>query len=432
MTPRTLEPRPHEVWSEASHCILSSVSGGSTTRKKILPPVVSLARDLIRIPSITPHDNGCQALIASRLEPLGFHCEEMNFENVSNLWCVHHGRKTPTIPRAPVSLVFAGHTDVVPPGPLDQWALPPFDGAIKDGILYGRGAADMKGGIACFMVACERFLKRYPDYGGSIGLLITSDEEGVAEHGTKLVIEKLQQRGEVMDFCLVGEPTSKNFCGDTIKVGRRGSLGGKLTVLGKQGHIAYPHLADNPLHASLGALKDLVDMEWDDGNDNFPPTSFQISNINGGTGATNVIPGHKTIHFNFRYSPETTDDMIKQRVKAVLQKHQLGYVLEWEEPAYPYETKDREFAEVARESIRSISGHDAHICTSGGTSDGRFIAKTGAQVVELGLTNDSIHQVDERVPTKDLEILADIYEDILQRILFGGNSGEFAEMRETS
>lgn len=419
MTPKHAAPALANLSSSSS----SDCSAlAPNAEKLLLSAPVELARDLVRIESITPNDNGCQRLLADRLKGLGFVCEDMKFEDVNNLWAVRHG--SVNIPdeeknqQQEPMLVFAGHTDVVPPGPLEEWTFPPFEGAIDDdGTLYGRGVADMKGGIACFVVACERFLANHPHHKGSIGLLITSDEEGIAENGTKRVVEELQRRGEKIDLCIVGEPTSKDLCGDTIKIGRRGSLGGELTIFGKQGHIAYPHLADNPLHSSLGALKDLVDMEFDDGNVNFPPTVFQISNINGGTGATNVIPGHKSIHFNFRYSPETSDEELKQRVEKTLYGHGLKYKIEWEQPAYPYETKQRDLAEAARESIRKVAGHDAHICTSGGTSDGRFIATTGAQVIELGLLNSSIHQIDERVASADLETLTDTYYDLLERTL---------------
>lgn len=413
MTPRVLVP--------------AMVScGGGRVNVNIPPPAsllsapVELTRDLIRMESITPNDNGCQAVLKSRLEKMGFVCEEMVFEDVTNLWAVR--RSHDEAHQTPL-LVFAGHTDVVPTGPPENWKFPPFDGKIEDGVLYGRGAADMKGGIACFLVACERFFKKNPEtsYTASIGFLITSDEEGCAKNGTKRVIKELKRRGETIDLCVVGEPTSTTLCGDTIKIGRRGSLGGELTILGKQGHIAYPHLADNPLHSSLGALKDLVDIQWKDGNDNFPPTVFQISNINGGTGARNVIPGHKTIHFNIRYSPETNDKAIKHRIESVLESHPLKYEIEWDETDFPYETKERYLAEAARASIRKVAGHDARICTSGGTSDGRFIATIGAQVVELGLLNDTIHQVDERVPIADLDILTNIYEDLLERLFHKAN-----------
>jgi succinyl-diaminopimelate desuccinylase len=373
---------------------------------------VDLARNLIRIESVTPNDNGCQAMLAARLDKIGFKCEAMQFHDVSNLWCVR-GESKPL-------LAFAGHTDVVPTGPLERWTFPPYSGTIdSDGMLHGRGAADMKGGVASFVVAVERFVARYPDHFGSIGLLLTSDEEGTARWGTKEVMSELGHRGETIDFCIVGEPTSHKQCGDTIKVGRRGSLSGELTIHGTQGHVAYPHLADNPLHNALAPLLALVDKEWDKGNENFPPTTFQISNMQGGTGATNVIPGHKTVHFNFRYSPETNDVEIKEKVEAILDEHDLKYEIEWSEPAYPYETKRGDFVKAVQESVHEITGLNPEMSTSGGTSDGRFIAASGAQVVELGPINASIHQIDERVSTADLEVLTDIYEDLLERVLCG-------------
>jgi succinyl-diaminopimelate desuccinylase len=383
---------------------------------------VDLARDLIRIESVTPNDNGCQALLAKRLEKIGFACETMQFQDVTNLWAVR-GKQKPL-------LVFAGHTDVVPTGPLEQWKFLPFSGTIADGILYGRGAADMKGGVACFVVACERLVAKHPEHIGSIGLLLTSDEEGPAKWGTREVISELARRGTVIDMSIVGEPTSHVLCGDTIKVGRRGSLSGVLTIYGTQGHVAYPHLADNPLHNALGPLKALVDMEWDQGNACFPPTTFCISNIHGGTGATNVIPGLKTVHFNFRYSPETNDKEIMEKVKSILDEHGLDFAIEWSEPAYPFETKPGDFVDAVRESVRKITGLDAQLSTSGGTSDGRFIAATGAKVVELGPVNASIHQIDERVSTVDLDILTDIYENLLERVLCGGAGAHGDQCRE--
>jgi len=372
---------------------------------------VNLARNLIRIESVTPNDNGCQDMLAERLEIVGFSVESMKFQDVTNLWAVR-GQAKPL-------LVFAGHTDVVPTGPPELWTFPPYSATIdSQGNLHGRGIADMKGGIASFVVACERFIKKYPDHQGSIGLLLTSDEEGVARWGTQEVMSELEKRDVSIDMCIVGEPTSHQKCGDTIKVGRRGSLSGELIIYGTQGHVAYPHLADNPLHNALGPLKALVDVEWDQGNENFPPTTFQISNINGGTGATNVIPGHKTVHFNFRYSPETNEEELMAKVKHILDEHNLVYKIEWSESAYPYETKrDSELVTAVQESIHSIIGVDAYLSTSGGTSDGRFIAPSGAQVVELGLINASIHKIDEQVSTADLDVLTDIYEGILERIL---------------
>lgn len=407
MTPRCV---PSRASSTVQDEISETVKSSHTRHSEATPSAsVDLTRDLVRIESITPNDNGCQAMLASRLERIGFFCETLQFEDVTNLWALH-GKQKPL-------LVFAGHTDVVPTGPQEQWKFPPFSGTVSDGMLYGRGVADMKGGVACFVVACERFVARQPEHSGSIGLLLTSDEEGLAKWGTREVISELNHRGEVIDMCIVGEPTSHVLCGDTIKVGRRGSLSGVLTVYGTQGHVAYPHLADNPLHNALGPLKALVDMEWDRGNESFDATTFQISNISGGTGATNVIPGHKTVHFNFRYSPETNDKEIMEKVKSILDEHELVYAIEWSEPAYPFETKRGDFVDAVRESIHDITGLHAKLSTSGGTSDGRFIAAAGAKVVELGLVNASIHQIDEKVSTADLDILTDIYENLLERVL---------------
>jgi succinyl-diaminopimelate desuccinylase len=410
MAPRCVPSRASSTVQDESVETMKSVY---TRHPEATPSAsVDLARDLIRIESVTPNDNGSQAMLTARLEKLGFVCETMQFEDVTNLWAVR-GKQKPLV-------VFAGHTDVVPTGPPEQWKFPPFSGTVSDGMLYGRGAADMKGGVACFVVACERFVSKHPEHSGSIGLLLTSDEEGPAKWGTREVMSELARRGQVIDMCIVGEPTSHAVCGDTIKVGRRGSLSGVLTIYGTQGHVAYPHLADNPLHNALGPLKALVDMEWDQGNECFPPTTFCISNINGGTGATNVIPGHKTVHFNFRYSPETNDKEIMEKVKSILDDHDLDFAIEWSEPAYPFETKRGSFVDAVRESVRDITGFDAQLSTSGGTSDGRFIAASGAKVVELGPVNASIHQIDERVSTADLDILTDIYENLLERVLCGG------------
>lgn len=419
----TMTP-PHLARSTFSRCIsrVSSTENVDTTTacdvKEAKPTTassaVTLARDLIRIESVTPNDNGCQDMIAERLIKSGFLVESMKIHDVSNLWAVRGDATKPLI-------VFAGHTDVVPTGPAEMWTFPPYSGTIdSQGMLHGRGAADMKGSIGSFVVATERFIAKHPNHKGSIGFLITSDEEGVARWGTKEVMTELEKRNIKIDMCIVGEPSSHQKCGDTIRVGRRGSLSGKLTIFGTQGHVAYPHLADNPLHAALGPLKALVDIVWDDGNDNFPPTSFQISNMNGGTGATNVIPGHKTVHFNFRYSPETTDEEIIAKVKDILDEHDLDYEMEWSEIAYPYETKrDSKLVKVVQESIRSVVGLEPDLSTSGGTSDGRFIAAYGAQVVELGPINASIHKIDEHVSTADLDLLTNLYEDILERALCG-------------
>jgi succinyl-diaminopimelate desuccinylase len=405
-----------QVSSSAAAQIASQVPSPVAVQEAVpdttTSPAINLARDLIRIESVTPNDNGCQDMLAKRLENVGFAIEHMQFEDVSNLWAVRGDESKPL-------LVFVGHTDVVPTGPPELWTFPPYSGTIDtSGFLHGRGACDMKGGIASFVVACERFVSKYPHHEGSIGLLLTSDEEGDARWGTKAVVEELEKRNVSIDMCIVGEPTSHEKLGDTIKVGRRGSLSGELTIYGTQGHVAYPHLADNPLHNALGPLLALVDMEWDEGNESFPPTTFQISNINGGTGATNVIPGHKTVHFNFRYSPETNDEEIMTKVKDILDEHDLAYKIEWAELAYPYETKrDCELVKVVQESVHEVTGLSPELSTSGGTSDGRFVAPSCAQVVELGHINASIHKIDEKVSAADLDVLADIYEGVLERLL---------------
>ena len=375
-------------------------------------PSVQLASELIRIESVTPNDNGCQRLLEQRLAPLGFEFEYMNFEDVSNLWA-RHGTEGPL-------LVFAGHTDVVPTGPLEKWTRPPFSGLIEDGMLHGRGAADMKGGIACFVIACVNFIRKNPSYGGSIAFLITSDEEGIARWGTRAVVDELIARNAQIDFCVVGEPTSENYCGDTIKVGRRGSLNLILTVKGRQGHIAYPHLAKNPIHDLAPVLHDLVQAKWDSGNQDFPPTSLQISNLTSGTGAANVIPGEARVLFNFRYSPETNEREIKQRIDEILDRHDLEYTLEYPSSAEPYYTRDRDFIEKASQAVSDITGKNPDIATSGGTSDGRFMAKVCNHVVELGPINATINQIDECVSTQDLDALTEIYTRLLERVFVNG------------
>ncbi len=371
-------------------------------------PSVHLTSELIRIESVTPNDNGCQPLLEQRLAPLGFRCESMVFEDVTNLWA-RHGTKGPL-------LVFAGHTDVVPTGPLEKWTHPPFSAHIEDGMLYGRGAADMKGGIASFVIACENFIRKHPNYEGSIALLITSDEEGVAKWGTRAVVDELMIRKEGIDYCVVGEPTSEKSCGDTIKIGRRGSLNLALTVKGQQGHIAYPHLANNPIHALAPVLLDLVEAKWDRGNHNFPPTSLQVSNVMSGTGATNVIPGDASVLFNFRYSPETNEQEIKQRVNEILGRHELEYDLKYTSSAKPYYTQDRALIEIASQAISDIIDTPPDIATSGGTSDGRFMAQICDHVVELGPINETIHQIDECVSIQDLDTLTAIYTKLLERV----------------
>ena len=375
----------------------------------LLSQTVELAQQLIQRPSVTPADEGCQMILSERLAPLGFDCETMQFEAVTNLWA-KRGNSAPLV-------VFAGHTDVVPTGPLEQWRIPPFEGCIEDGMLHGRGAADMKGSIASFVTACERFLFKHPDHKGSIGFLITSDEEGPAVHGTKAVIQALSNKNEVIDMCIVGEPTSTKVVGDVVKVGRRGSLGGILTIHGKQGHIAYPHMADNPLHRAMPALAELITIQWDEGNDQFQPTSFQLSNFNSGTGATNVIPGDAVIKFNFRFSPESTSEGLIARTESVLNQHQLHYDLEWNLSGQPFETKRGALVDAISQSIKTVTGNTPELSTSGGTSDGRFIAPTGTQVVELGPVNATIHQIDERISIEDLDTLSLCYEKTLIALL---------------
>ncbi len=372
-------------------------------------PTLALARQLIQIDSITPDDKGCQKILCDRLGAIGFACEQIDFNEVQNLWA-RLGDSGPLF-------VFAGHTDVVPTGPVEQWRYPPFDATVVDNTLYGRGSADMKSSIAAMVCACEQLLASQPDLKGSIAFLITSDEEGPAVDGTVRVIDVLQQRGERIDWCLVGEPSSTKTVGDVIKNGRRGSLGGVLTIHGQQGHIAYPHLAANPIHLFAPALNELVAIEWDQGNDFFPPTSFQISNINAGTGATNVIPGELEVVFNLRFSTEITDQEIRRRVEAVLDKHQLRYDLQWNLSGQPFLTAEGELVDATQAAIEEICGVKTELSTAGGTSDGRFIAPTGAQVVELGPVNESIHKIDENTDIVELERLTQIYLRILEKLL---------------
>jgi len=370
---------------------------------------LDLAQELIRRRSVTPEDAGCQQLIAERLAPLGFTAHHLRFDDVDNLW-LRRGTQGPV-------LAFAGHTDVVPTGPLEKWSSGPFQPQIRDGQLYGRGAADMKSSIAAFVTACERFLKEHPDHKGSIALLITSDEEGPSVNGTVKVVEWLEARNEKITWALVGEPSSTDRLGDVIKNGRRGSLSGRLLVRGQQGHVAYPHLADNPVHRAMPALAELAAIVWDQGNDHFPPTSFQISNIHAGTGAENVIPGELDVMFNVRFSTEQTDAGIRERVHAVLDAHGLDYELNWRLSGHPFLTAEGELVEAASAAIREVTGHDTQLSTAGGTSDGRFIAPTGAQVVELGPLNASIHKIDEHVRVEDLDALSRIYTGILSHLL---------------
>ncbi len=369
---------------------------------------LELAKDLISRQSNTPFDAGCQELMISRLEPLGFKIERMRFDDVDN----SHARKGTSGPL----LVFAGHTDVVPTGPVDQWHTPPFEPTIKDGMLYGRGAADMKTSCAAFITAIEDFVAKHPNHPGSIGLLITSDEEGIAINGTVKVVEALKARNEFFDYCIVGEPTSNKVVGDMIKNGRRGSLSGKLIVKGVQGHIAYPHLVKNPIHMVAPAIKDMVDTVWDEGNEYFPPTSWQISNMNGGTGATNVVPGEVTILFNFRFSTASTEQNLKERVYAILDKHALEYDLEWEYSP-PYITPKGNLVAAISEAIQESYGVNPELSTTGGTSDGRFIADICKQVIEFGPLNATIHKLNECVAVADIEPLKDTYRSTLEKLL---------------
>ena len=370
---------------------------------------LDLAIDLISRESVTPEDAGCQAAMMQRLAALGFRNEPMRFADVDNFWA----RRGDTGPL----FCFAGHTDVVPTGPRGKWQSDPFRPVIRDGVLYGRGAADMKGSLAAMVTATERFVARHPDHRGSIAYLITSDEEGPSINGTVKVVEALEARNEKIDWCLVGEPSSNHVLGDVVKNGRRGSLGAVLSVRGKQGHVAYPHLARNPVHEAAPALAELAATVWDHGNEFFPQTTFQISNIHAGTGATNVIPGECEVMFNFRYSTETTHEALRERVQAILDRHRLDYTIEWTLSGLPFLTPRGELVSAARQAINEITGLDTELSTAGGTSDGRFIAPTGAQVLELGPLNATIHQIDECVAVDDLDRLSSIYERILELLL---------------
>jgi succinyl-diaminopimelate desuccinylase len=370
---------------------------------------LGLLMDLIRRPSVTPKDEGCLEVIAARLTPMGFKEERLDFADTQNIW-LRRGESKPLF-------VFLGHTDVVPPGPLDKWDSPPFEPTLRDGKLYGRGAADMKGGIAAFTTAVERFIAKYPDHKGSIAVMLTSDEEGIATNGVVKVVEVLEQRNEKIDWCLVGEPSSNKRIGDVIRVGRRGSLNGKLTVKGIQGHVAYPELAENPIHTFAPTLKELTEEIWDKGNSNFPPTSLQVSNIQAGTGVENIIPGTVEVQFNLRFCTELDEQTIKQRTHAILDKHGLKYDIVWRLSGNPFLTKKGELTDAVHAAIKSVTGHETKDDTGGGTSDGRFIAPTGAQVVELGPLNESIHKVNEHIAVSDLEILSEIYEKMLVNLL---------------
>ena len=374
-----------------------------------MSPTLELACELIRRPSVTPEDAGCQALMAERLAAIGFRIEEMPFGEVANLWA-RRGDDGPLF-------CFAGHTDVVPTGPIEQWDSAPFEPTIREGRLFGRGACDMKGSLAAMITAVEAFVGDHPDHRGSIAFLITSDEEGPSIDGTRRVVERLEQRGEKIDYALVGEPSAREHLGDTIKNGRRGSLNGVLRVQGKQGHVAYPHLAKNPFHACVDALAALCAEVWDQGNDHFPPTSFQIANLNMGTGAENVIPGQLETQFNLRFSTELDPETIQARVRSILDAGDFDYSLDWRLSGNPFLTPAGELVAASRESIAAVTGIQTQLSTSGGTSDGRFIGPTGAQVVELGPVNATIHQVNECVGVAELDTLSEIYRGILERLL---------------
>lgn len=371
-------------------------------------PVIELTQQLIRRPSLSPDDAGCQAILIARLQALGFTIEPMNIGDTLNFWAWRGEGET---------LAFAGHTDVVPTGDADRWITPPFEPAIRDGMLYGRGTADMKGSLAAMVVAAERFVASHPAHKGRLAFLITSDEEASATNGTVKVVEALMARNERLDYCLVGEPSSTEIVGDVVKNGRRGSMTANLTLHGVQGHVAYPHLADNPVHRALPALNELVATEWDQGNEFFPPTSMQIANMQAGTGSNNVIPGEFFVQFNFRFSTELTDEMIKTRVQALLDKHQLRYTLEWNVSGQPFLTSRGKLVDAVVNAVEHYNEIKPQLQTTGGTSDGRFIARMGAQVVELGPVNATIHKINECVKASDLQLLSRMYQRIMEQLL---------------
>jgi succinyl-diaminopimelate desuccinylase len=378
-----------------------------------LEKTLTLCCELIRCQSVTPDDAGCQAMMMGHLTTLGFRCIDLSVGDVSNFWA-ERGTQGPL-------LVFAGHTDVVPTGPASQWDSPAFEPTLRDGVLFGRGSADMKGSLAAMLVACEEFVAEHPDHPGRIGFLITSDEEGPAVDGTVKVLDYLRENGKTIDWCLVGEPSSSAALGDVIKNGRRGSLGAVLTVQGVQGHIAYPHLADNPIHRLLPALHALTSEVWDTGNDFFPPTSLQVSNIQGGTGATNVIPGEVKVLFNFRFSTQVTDAELRARTESIMRQFELNYTIDWQLSGHPFLTPVGELVNASIASILEVTGLETTLSTAGGTSDGRFIAPTGAQVVEVGPINATIHKLNEQVLAADLPRLAAIYKGIIARLLLEGS-----------
>ncbi len=371
---------------------------------------LDLTRAMIARPSVSPADGGCQDLMIERLEPLGFEVERMPFGNVENFWATRRGGEGPVF-------CFAGHTDVVPTGPLEEWHTDPFEPVIRDGMLYGRGAADMKSGLAAMVTAVEGFVRSRPEHAGTLAFLITSDEEGPSVDGTRRVVEVLKARNERIDWCLVGEPSSDKVFGDTIKIGRRGSLSGRLTVHGVQGHIAYPQTAENPVHMLAPALAELVARHWDEGNEYFQPTSFQVSNISAGTGAPNVIPGELKARFNFRWSPEQTLEGLQQAVTSTLDRHGVRYSLEWFVSGLPFYTPPGQLSDAVAGAVREVAGRDPALTTGAGTSDGRFIAPLGAQVVELGVVNQTIHKVNECVRVEDIDALARTYRRVMELLL---------------
>jgi len=370
---------------------------------------LALAQALIRRRSVSPDDAGCMDLIAGRLEPVGFKIEWLDRADTRNIW-LRRGKRAPLF-------VFLGHTDVVPPGPESGWASPPFDPQLREGRLYGRGAADMKSSIAAFVTACERLIQQHPDHDGSIAVLLTSDEEGPATNGTVKVVETLEAWQEKIDWCLVGEPSSRHRLGDTIRIGRRGSLYAQMVITGIQGHVAYPELADNPIHRFAPSLHALTQEKWDEGNEHFPPTSLQISNIHAGTGAENIIPGSVDVQFNLRFSSEIDDISIKERVHGLLDRHGLKYEIEWRLSGNPFLTKEAELLGAAQSALLEVIGQPAQLDTGGGTSDGRFVAPTGAQVIELGPINETIHKVNECVNVADIDALSRLYERLLFNLL---------------
>lgn len=384
------------------------MSGAGNQEALQLSPVLDLACALIARRSVTPEDAECQTLLTSRLEAAGFRVERLPFGEVRNI-VASHGDGGPLT-------LFLGHTDVVPSGPESAWTSPPFQPTLRDGVLYGRGAADMKGAVAAFTVALERFVAAHPDHSGRVGLMLTSDEEGEAVDGVARVVEALTSRGEHIDFCIVGEASSSARLGDVVRVGRRGSLHGRLTVRGIQGHVAYPDRARNPLHQLAPALAELCVERWDEGNEGFPPTTFQVSNLHAGTGALNVVPGEAVLDFNFRFGTASSEESLRERVHALLARHGLDFEIAWQCSALPFLTGEGRLLDAVRASLRDVLGVDTRPDTGGGTSDGRFVAPTGAEVIELGPLNASIHQIDEQVRVEDLERLAEVYQDLLVRL----------------